>query len=190
MCGRYFFDEETDAIQQIIAEVERKNQTPATGEIYPSNHVAVLTADTTTGAPEYESMIWGFKGFRGSQLLINARAETVTEKKTFSTAFKQTRCVFPTSGFYEWSVKKEKCFIHLPHTEVLYLAGFYKKVDDTPRSIILTTAANSSVQKIHDRMPLIIDKPLIDSWLTDVNFAERFLQSNMPELTYRFVEPH
>ncbi len=35
--------------------------------------------------------------------MINARSETVEEKKTFSKHFKETRCVFPMSGFYEWN---------------------------------------------------------------------------------------
>ncbi|MGL4695943.1 SOS response-associated peptidase family protein [Enterococcus larvae] len=53
---------------------------------------------------------WGFKGFKGSQLIINARSETVTEKRMFAAAFKKDRCVFPTLGFYEWSPEKEKFF--------------------------------------------------------------------------------
>jgi putative SOS response-associated peptidase YedK len=40
-----------------------------------------------------------------SKGLINARAETITEKPSFREAFKSRRCIIPASGFYEWQKK-------------------------------------------------------------------------------------
>jgi hypothetical protein len=36
---------------------------------------------------------------------FNARAETVTTKPFFRTAFKRNRCLIPVSGYYEWQDK-------------------------------------------------------------------------------------
>ena len=33
---------------------------------------------------------------------INARAETITEKLSFSESFQRRRCLIPADGFYEW----------------------------------------------------------------------------------------
>ena len=67
-------------------------------------------------------------------------------------------------------------------SDVLYLAGFYKSFDNGSRSIILTTVANASVEKIHNRTPVILEKQLIDSWLSDEGVAEDYLKENMPTL--------
>jgi putative SOS response-associated peptidase YedK len=127
-------------------------------------------------------MAWGFHGFKKSQSIINARLETVTEKKMFAKAFSNTRCVFSTSGFYEWDQKKRKFLFREKDSEILYLAGFYKNFEDGNRSIILTTAANKSIEAIHNRMPVILEKDTIDRWLYDDQFAEDYLKESMPDL--------
>jgi len=187
LCGRYFLDDEIEVIKEIIREVERKNMKAATGEIYPSNNVALITRNQYSDEIDYQAMKWGFKGFKGSQLIINARSETVTEKMMFSAAFRKDRCVFPTSGFYEWNNQKEKFLFTEGGSDILYLGGFYKSFDDGQRSIILTTAANDSVEQIHNRMPVIIEKNAIDAWLSDEEFAEDYLKKEMPALTSRAV---
>ena len=53
-------------------------------------------------------MKWRFPGFTGKELLINARAESVLEKRTFQESVRHRRCVVPAKGFYEWNAKKEK----------------------------------------------------------------------------------
>lgn len=56
------------------------------------------------------------------------------------------------SGFYEWK-EKEKFFFS--NNEVLYVACFYrihkKETGFETESILLTTAANESVERVHDR---------------------------------------
>ncbi|MBF0015896.1 SOS response-associated peptidase [Enterococcus casseliflavus] len=189
MCGRYFFDlssrELKDYYDQVIPNATSKQIRVGYNEIFPSNHVVTLGLNKDSQIVPGVTK-WGFQGFKKGQLMINARAETVEEKKTFSKPFKESRCVFPMSGFYEWDQEKNKILFSAEETEVMYVAGFYR-IHKTgagfeTESIIMTTKPNKSVRSIHDRMPLIIPENLIKPWVSELEFARNYLSEKMPEL--------
>ena len=185
MCGRYLFDPmtgELDEYWQIIADVAKKQekykeQEIATGEVFPSNNVLTLGANKNNEVVPGITK-WGFEGFKKGQLFINARAESVEEKKTFSKHFRERRIVFPMNGFYEWDSDKKK-FLFTGNNEVIYVAGFYRIHENVAESIIMTTEPNTVVSPIHDRMPLIIEKSDIDKWVLDLDFAREYLKRDM-----------
>lgn len=185
MCGRYLFDPmtgELDEYWQIIADVAKKQekykeQEIATGEVFPSNNVLTLGANKNNEVVPGITK-WGFEGFKKGQLFINARAESVEEKKTFSKHFRERRIVFPMNGFYEWDSDKKK-FLFTGNNEVIYVAGFYRIHENGAESIIMTTEPNAAVSPIHDRMPLIIEKSDIDKWVLDLDFAREYLKRDM-----------
>ena len=111
---------------------------------------------------------WGFSA-RGTTL-INARIETAASKPTFRQAFRSRRCVIPADGFIEWSgaSKQRRPFWFRPADEgLLLLAGIFDQptANDVPRFVVLTTAANETISKIHDRMPVILTPEDIPRWL-------------------------
>ena len=185
MCGRYLFDPmtgELDEYWQIIADVAKKQekykeQEIATGEVFPSNNVLTLGANKNNQVVPGITK-WGFEGFKKGQLFINARSESVEEKKTFSKHFRERRIVFPMNGFYEWDSDKKK-FLFSGNNEVIYVAGFYRIHENVAESIIMTTEPNAAVSPIHDRMPLIIEKSDIDKWVIDLDFAREYLKRDM-----------
>ncbi len=72
------------------------------------------------------------------------------------------RCIIPAKHFYEWDSDKNKVTFLRKDKSVLYMAGFYNCFQGEDRFIIITTQANTSVQKVHNRMPLILeDKELV-----------------------------
>lgn len=185
MCGRYLFDPltgELDEYWQIIADVAKKQekykeQEIATGEVFPSNNVLTLGANKNNEVVPGITK-WGFDGFKKGQLFINARSESVEEKKTFSKHFRERRIVFPMNGFYEWDSDKKK-FLFTGNNEVIYVAGFYRIHENVAESIIMTTEPNAAVSPIHDRMPLIIEKSDIDKWVLDLDFAREYLKRDI-----------
>ena len=177
MCGRYYVDDETAReIEKIVREQDKKLQIERADDIRPSDAALVLSQrehHLTT-----EQMNWGFPGFQGKGLLINARAEGVLEKKTFRENMLHRRCVIPAKGFYEWNRGKEK--FHFERKEsVLFMAGCFNQFQGRNRFVILTTEANASVSMVHERMPLVLESKEIKDWVLD-DYAVEFLLHKTP----------
>ncbi len=164
MCGRYYVDDDTiRETERIVREVDRKMKKLKAGDVYPSGRAAVITGKTN--GLRLEEMNWGFPRNQGSGLLINARAETVLERKMFRENVRRRRCIIPAKWFYEWDAEKNKVSFMRVEEPVLYMAGFYGCFQDEERFIILTTQANDSVRPVHHRMPVILEKNELESWM-------------------------
>lgn len=183
MCGRYTgFVDESRELHDIYtaAGLAYPDVNFKSGEIFPTNTVPLLTANGGSLRPAPAA--WGFPGFRGKEVIINARAETAAEKYTFAESFRRRRCIVPTTGYYEWSREKEKFLFNRPERKILYLAGLYNEYADGVRFVILTTAANPTVSDVHHRMPVILGKDQLNLWSCDTSFAKEYLGHEMPEL--------
>ncbi len=183
MCGRYYISDDTAReIEKMVRDLDRKLAVCHSGDVSPSSTATVLIQpeNLLTAA----DMKWGFPGYEGKSLLINARAESVLEKRTFQESVRRRRCVIPASGFYEWNKRKEKfTFWRADHAPLLFMAGCYNLYDDKNRFVILTTQANASIAPVHDRMPLILEKNEVGRGLSDDGCVEALLGKEPPELT-------
>lgn len=182
MCGRFMFDPTTNPeLKKIQTLAATQGVAVKTGEVFP-NDLTALVIDQDQQI-KVVAMAWGWPGFKAGQKLINARSETVLQKPRFAQAFLTQRAVYPTNGFFEWTVDKQKVYFKYPNsTQPVYIAGFYAYFDGQPRSILLTTAPNASVAPVHNRMPLLLQKRQISSWLKDSSWAQAFLRQAMPPL--------
>lgn len=108
--------------------------------------------------------------------MINARAETITEKPSFREAFRKRRCIIPASGFYEWKKAsngnaKQPFYFYLNEKDVFGFAGLYEEWLDKQTGelletcTIITTEANEVLKPVHDRMPVILHSKDYDEWL-------------------------
>ena len=107
--------------------------------------------------------------------LINARGEEIMEKRSYKTPFEKRRCIVPLSGFIEWkrldAKNKTPFAIHLKDEPIMSVAGVWehwesKESGEVVDSFsIITTAANSFMESIHDRMPVILKRDQEAEWL-------------------------
>jgi putative SOS response-associated peptidase YedK len=104
--------------------------------------------------------------------LINARAETLELRASFSESFYQRRCLIPADGFYEWKktgTSKRPYYFQLQDESVFAFAGIWDEWRRDDVSItscaIITTRPNDLVAAIHDRMPVILSPQSQERWL-------------------------
>ncbi len=178
MCCRYYYEDfeielrELMKAEMVVKLTELPSAETGRRDIYPSQASVVIhgedrrntNMDGMLGASE---MVWGFSNPVKKGLIINARAETAREKITFADSIARRRCVIPASGFYEWDQHKARFRFTSPDGGLILLAGFYREEQGIPRYTILTTEANSSMIKVHDRMPVMIGRSEIRPWIED-----------------------
>lgn len=185
MCGRYVIDEEITEIGRILWEIRSAypNTELKTGEIFPTDTAPILRGVSGEPIPAR----WGFPMYGRKGEIINARSETVREKRSFCACWENGRCIVPISGYYEWSDRKDKYRFRLPGRETLFLAGLCRQAGDTVQYVILTVPANVSVSAVHRRMPLIVTDEAMERWLSDAASAAEYLRAKMPQLVYEQV---
>lgn len=107
------------------------------------------------------------------------------EKPMFREAVLHRRAVIPATWFYEWDRNKQKHTFRREGGAALFMAGCCRKYEDGDRFVILTTQANASMEPVHDRMPLILEREEAVEWLLEDGTAEELLRKKPPLLERR-----
>lgn len=182
MCSLFYIDETIlQKIKPLVQERDKNSEKVEPGhDIRPTQHAWIL--EWNGKGICLSGMKWGYPGIQKTGVLINARAESVLEKRIFSDGIRHNRAIIPVKYFYEWNQQKEKNTFERPDGQILYLAGFFDIIDNEERFVILTTEANESMRHIHHRMPLILEPEQITDWLRDEKAAEKMLRQIPIEL--------
>jgi putative SOS response-associated peptidase YedK len=183
MCGRFLSLSSPDELAERFAVDEvRTEALPPRYNVAPTSEIyAILESEARR---RLGTLRWGFvphwaKQLKGTRQPINARIEGVATSRLFGEAFARRRCLLPADGFYEWQARGEgerKQPFHIAATdgEPLAFAGIWTvwrdpaSPDAAPlySAAILTTAARGEMERIHERMPVILPPPLWGDWLT------------------------
>jgi putative SOS response-associated peptidase YedK len=159
VCGRFVAASPRDVLLDVFdIQVDRvADELPLSYNVAPTDEVCVVTRVDEGRALSLLS--WGIAG------RINARAETLTERTLFRDQFLRRRCLLPADGFYEWETlpdgSKQPWIFEPVDERPLALAGIWN-----PGSCaIVTTAAAEPVNRLHDRMPVIVEPDDWEAWL-------------------------
>jgi putative SOS response-associated peptidase YedK len=175
MCGRYTLKTKGIDLQREL-NLEREPVLEPRFNIAPTQ-AAPIVLDR---APrELVLARWGFtprwsRDVNEGAKHINARAESLAEKRMFHDALAHARCLVPCDGFYEWKHagrQAQPMFIHAPAHPLQTMAGLWttwRSVDglEVVTFSIVTTAADAFMSRLHTRMPVFVAPDAREAWLS------------------------
>ncbi len=180
MCGRFYLDADLNDILQHFNVHQIRSVQLHTGEIFPTEQVAVITEQ-----PERQlvNMRWGWEASFLKKTLINARAETLLDKEFYRESIRTRRCIVPASGYYEWGMTgqgKQRYGIFVKDQPLIALAGLYqfqttKAGEKISAVTIITKPAAHHIRSIHDRMPMMLGNQDFEKFL-EVNLSDEALR--------------
>ena len=148
------------------------------GELRPTDVAAVL-APNKDGRMAAFPMLWGFSHEATDAPIVNCRLETADQKEMWKDSWFRRRCVIPSSWYFEWEHfrspdgKKKKVgdkYLIQPKGAVsTLLAGLYRIEErngvNCPVFAVITRDATAELRSIHDRMPVILSREDVESWI-------------------------
>jgi len=194
MCGRFTLTADVNTLQNTFPWLNVPGDLQPRYNIAPSQPIAVVPND---GKNQLDFYVWGLIPFWAKDpsigyRMINARSETLAEKPSFKNAFKRRRCLVLADGFYEWRKEgagkpKTPMYIQLESKETFAFAGLWENWNAPDGSqvlscTIITTHPNTLVEKIHNRMPVILPADGYSTWLEP--------SEQNPEVLSELLEPY
>jgi len=179
MCGRFTLFTDLSELAKRFDFNPSTVQLTKNFNVAPSQAVlTVVTNPLETKLTHPEFMVWGLRTNWSNRQsmrsgIINARAETAADKPSFRLLFRQKRCLVLADGFYEW-VKTDSgnrpMRIQLKDGSPFAFAGLWDNNFDIDGNTvktctILTTSANTFMQPIHHRMPVILKREAETKWI-------------------------
>lgn len=178
MCGRYTLSAPDPAAVRARFPVGESVHIRQRFNVAPGDEVLAVTTDRE-GRARGELLRWGLVPSWAQRpdtglKMINARVETVAQRPAYRPALERFRCLIVADGFYEWQRgpdgRKQAFHIIRDDGGLFAFAGLWSTWHDgdgrTLRTCtILTTAANTAILPLHDRMPVILEPDAECTWI-------------------------
>lgn len=179
MCGRSSLTKNQKEIE------ERFGSTFYTDDLFrynpfPNYNIAptAMCPIQVGGSDKLNVFRWGLIPFWAKDIkigykMINARIETIREKRTYQSSIKHRRCLVPLDGFYEWKKLtngKQPYRIQTIDQEIFCCAGMWEEWKSPDGTLIqsftiITTPPNEMMSELHNRMPAILRREEESLWL-------------------------
>jgi putative SOS response-associated peptidase YedK len=187
MCGRYTLFASQSAIEDRFDASFARGFEPRYN-CAPGQHLPLLTSDDPD---QFSFKKWGLIpswADDDSTSFINARAETVREKRSFAEPFESRRCLVPADGFYEWTDRdggKQPYRVAYEDDRLFAMAGLWERWTPRVRQTglgefgggveseaepvetftVVTTKPNAVVSDLHHRMAVVLAPDEESIWL-------------------------
>lgn len=171
MCGRFSLTQRLDVLERIFkAKARARLDSRARYNIAPTQPVLAICQDEPNTIQDLQ---WGIEIYPNDEpprTLVNARAETLQQRPTYAQSFAARRCLILADGFFEWESRAGRRYPHyyrLRNHEPFAFAGIYNEEAGARHCVIVTTDANSTVARVHNRMPVILEDA--SAWLEETD---------------------
>jgi putative SOS response-associated peptidase YedK len=182
MCGRLTLKTPPDQWGQLLLplldrDVVASNWMPRYN-IAPTQNIVAIAVNCESAERFTGYFRWGLVPSWAEDLsignrMINARAETIHEKRSFTGPLQKRRCAVIADGYYEWKLvgkQKQPYWIHAADSNVFALAGLWEANQRATGEVvksctIVTTSANARLADVHDRMPVMLTGDALCKWL-------------------------
>lgn len=178
MCGRYNVVSDAAALRAAYSMLELLEDELGDGlapnyNCAPTDSLPVIRRRPGRDAPVLETAHWGLVPFwakdrKSAARMINARAESIGERRAFRNAAERRRCLVPATGWYEWRKERrarQPCVFEVQGA--MTFAGLWAW-NPSLRLVsyaIVTVTSNSVVEPWHDRMPALLGEHELAGWL-------------------------
>ncbi|ESP89128.1 SOS response-associated peptidase [Candidatus Halobonum tyrrellensis] len=200
MCGRYSLFTPESALEERFGADAPADYEPRYN-CAPGQDLPVVAGDDPD---RMRRMTWGLTPSWADEPmdLVNARVETVADKRSFADAYESRRCLVPADGFYEWSESrpdgtagddKRPYRVAFDDDRPFAMAGLYERWTPPARQsglgefgaggeagdteavesfTVLTTEPNAVVSPLHHRMAVVLRPDAESDWLSGELGAE------------------
>ena len=187
MCGRYTLFTPSHRLEERFGASLPTSFEPRYN-CAPGQQLPVLTSDDPDS---FDFKKWGLIPSWAddrSTSFINARAETVRQKRSFAEPFESRRCLVPADGFYEWAERggdKQPYRVSYEDDRPFAMAGLWERwhpptrqtglgefgggdageTDPVEAFTVVTTEPNAVVSELHHRMAVVLAPEEESTWL-------------------------
>ncbi|MGH8876131.1 MAG: SOS response-associated peptidase [Stackebrandtia sp.] len=179
MCGRYVSTLSPADLATLFEAVDDSGGEARPGyNLAPTQPVPVVRVSRSQEGRVVTAARWGLvppwsKDPGIGTRMINARSETVATSRAYRSPFARKRCLVPADGWYEWRKLpgggKQPYYMTAPQSAPLVFAGLWEHWGKGEESLmtctILTTDAIGELDRVHDRMPLLLTPDRYAGWL-------------------------
>lgn len=188
MCGRFVQKLPPEELATVYESGGPIPNVPARYNAAPTQGLAVVRFNPQTGRRAIDLLRWGLvprwePDLKGGAKLINARSETLGERRSFQGAFRARRCIVPADGFYEWAPDRTPYFVQRTDGRPMSFAGLWEGWKDQASGewvrtfTIVTADAVERLRPIHARMPVMLEPEHWADWLGETEVPPARLQA-------------